>query len=115
MGLGQIDDVNVVADATAIGGGVVGSVDLHGLLPAQCHHENIGNEMGLDPVILAELSGGSGGVEVAERHEGDAVQFSVPAEDLLEHQLRLPVGIDRFLEEGLVDRHRLGNAECRAG
>ena len=71
--------------------------------------------MGLDAVILTELLRGAGRIEVTERDEGDAVNLAEPAKDLLEHELRLAVGIDRLLGQRLVDRHRLGDAEGGAG
>jgi hypothetical protein len=42
------------------------------------------------------------------------VNLVVPAQDSLEHQLRLAVRIDRPLRERLVDRQAIGRTECGA-
>ena len=115
MGLCEIDDVDVVADAAAIRCRVVGAVDLDRLLLAECNLEDIRDEVGLDAVILAELLGGTRRIEVTECDEGDPMELSVPAEYLLEHQLRLAVGVDWLLRRNFVNGHRLGDAEGGAG
>ena len=45
----------------------------------------------------------------------DSVDLVKPAQHLFEHQLRLPVGIDGFLQQGLVNGHPVGCAEGGAG
>ncbi len=62
-----------------------------------------------------KFPGGAGGVEVAERDELEAVDFVVPAENFLEDEFRLAVGVDRALRQRLVDGHALGRAEGGAG
>ena len=55
MGLGEIDDVDVVADAAAVGRRVVGAVDLDRLLLAEGDLEDIRDQVGLDAVVFAEI------------------------------------------------------------
>ena len=115
VGLREVEDVDVVADAGAVGGLVVGAVDFDMILLAEGDFEDVGDQVGFDPVILAKFLRCPGGVEVAERGEGQAVDFFIPTEHGLEHELRLAVGVDRALGEGFVERHAVGNAEGRAG
>ena len=53
MRVGQVGDVDVVADAGAVGGGVVVAVDPDRLAPAQGHVENQRNQVRLGLVRLA--------------------------------------------------------------
>ncbi len=115
MGLREIEDVDVIADAGAVRRLVIGAEDRDMLLLAERDFQDVRNEVRFDAVILAEFFGGASGVEVAQRHVAQAVDFVVPAEHFLEHQLRFAVGIDRALRERLVDRHTLGDAEGGAG
>jgi len=115
MGLGEIDNMDVVPDTAAVWRRVIRPVDLNRLFLGQGDLEHIRDEMRLDPVILSEGLARAGCIEIPQGHEGDAVEFAIPAEHLLEHELRLAVGIDRFLRKCLVDRHRLRNAEGGAG
>ena len=43
------------------------------------------------------------------------MDFSIPAEHLFEHELRLAVGVDRSLRKRFVDWHAFGNSEGCAG
>ena len=115
MRVSQIKDMDVVPDACAVRRLVIGAVNFHRLFLSERHLQNVRDEVRLDPVVLAELFRGARRVEIAQGGEAQPVDLVIPAQDLLEHQLRLPVGIDRTLREGLVDRHALGNAEGRAG
>ena len=68
-------------------------------------------------MVLTDLAVGrsSRGIEVAQRRPPQPVAVSVPAQDLLDHQLRLAVRIHRRLRMTLVDRHAHGIAVGRAG
>ena len=97
MGLGEVEDVDVVADAGAVWGGVIGAEDVNGILLAEGDFEDIGDEMGFDAMIFAEFFGGSCGVEVAEGGEAEGMDFVIPAEDFFEEEFGFAVGIDGFL------------------
>src|SRR4029434_2956549 len=97
--LSEIDDVDVIADARAVRRLIVGAVNLDVFLLAKRDLEDVGDEVRLNAMIFAETLGGAGGVEVTERDEFEAVNLVVPAQDFLEHQLRLAVRIDRPLRE----------------
>ena len=112
---GEVVDVDEIADAGAVGRGVFVAVDLRLLLLAERDLDDVGDEVGLDAVILAEFLARAGGVEVAQVDVHQAVDLVVPVEDLLEHQLRLAVGIDRLLRQPLVHRHLLRRAVGGAG
>ena len=69
--VGEILDMDVVADARAVRRGVV--VAEHGQrLAALGRREDVGDEVGLGVVVLAELVRGTGDVEVAQAHAADA-------------------------------------------
>ena len=108
--LGEIDDVNVVADAGAVRRGVVGTENPTLLLLAKRNAQHVGDEVRLDPAMFTKLLAATGGVEVAECHELESVQLVVPFEDRLEHQLAFAVRVDRFLRFLLGDRHGVRHA-----
>ena len=89
--LREIEDVDVVADARAVGRLVVGAVDFDVLLLPERDLQDVRDEVRLDAVIFAEGLGGAGGVEVAQGDVVEAVDFVIPAEDFLEDQLRFAV------------------------
>jgi hypothetical protein len=116
VGLGKVQDVDVIADAGAVGGRIVGAVHVDGLaasggdfqgerdqeVSASCHSP-----------MVPDTSAGR--VEVAE---GDGAQPVSPIgvrRDLLDHQLAGAVGVDRPLGMVLRDGRRLGQAVRRAG
>jgi len=53
MGLSEILDVNVIADATAIGGGIISAKYLRMRAMSQSNREYPRYQMGLDPMMLA--------------------------------------------------------------
>lgn len=71
--------------------------------------------MGLDAVMLAELGAGTGGIEVAEGHKIEPVEFAIPLQHLLEHELGFAVGVDRPLRQRFVHGHPVRRTERRAG
>jgi hypothetical protein len=103
VGLGEVDDVDIVADAGAVRGLVVGAVDFDVRFLAEGDLDDVRDEVGLAAVVFAISDGGAGGVEVAEGDEFEAVDFVVPAKDFLEEEFRLAVGVDGALGEGFVD------------
>ncbi|CAB4594766.1 unannotated protein [freshwater metagenome] len=114
--VGEVLDVDVVADAGAVGGGVVVAEHLDGrpLAERRLHHERDQVER-LRPVLADHgVLAGAGRVEVPQVHGAQPVGDAVPAEDPLDHRLGLGVdalGVDRGV---LGDRHGGRRAVHRA-
>ena len=105
MGVGQIGDVDVVADAGAVGGGIVVAVDADGGAAAQGHIEDEGNQMGLGFVGFAAgdaagAFGCAGHIEVAQGGEAEAMNAVKPGEHVFDQQLGFAVSIGG-LEAGI--------------
>src|ERR1035438_4785244 len=69
MRLRQVEDVDVIADAGAIGRGIIRAVNFAVRLLSEGHLEHVRDEMRLHAVMLPEGCAGAGGVEVAECDE----------------------------------------------
>ena len=109
MRLGEIDDVDVVADGGAVGGGIVSAVDVDGtVLGGGLEDER--DQVGLGIVALAVALGGTGGVEVAQRGAGEASGGGGPAEHALEEELGLAVGVGGLRGGVFGDRQVFGIA-----
>src|ERR1051325_4942795 len=106
---GEIDDVNVITDARAVGSGIIGAEDLDVWALAQRDLEDNGNQMRLLAVMFTVAAGRTSRVEVAQTDVLDAVQTVVPVEDFLEHQLRFTVGIDWLFREVFTDGDARGH------
>src|ERR1700736_2479552 len=66
-------------------------------------------------VVLAEPSGSTSGVEVAQRYKLEPVDFVVPAQHAFEHQFGLAIGIDRPFGQTFINRYSLRRTENGAG
>ena len=108
--LRQVHDVNVIADARAVGRRIVRAENFGLRQLAEHHLQHPRNQMGFDAVMFAEFFARAGGVEVTEGDELQAVNFLIPLEDFLEHQLGFAVGIDRALRQILGHRNFVGRA-----
>lgn len=117
VGLGEIGDMDVVADAGAVGGVVVGAEDGDGRSLTEGGLEDEGDEVGFGGVVFAEatLGIGSGGVEVAEDDGLEAVGGVEVPEDLFDHLFAVAVGVDGGLGMVFVDGEVVGNAVGGAG
>ena len=107
--------MNVVTHAGAVRGIVVVAVhhNLVALPEGDLQHDR--NDVRFGIVVLAELLGGTAGVEVAQVDGLRAVDLAVPVQHPLKTKLRFPVGIGRRLWLGFTDRDGLGLAIGRAG
>ena len=125
VGVGEIDDVDVVPHRGSVVGGPVVAEDRERRAVAG-GVDGQGDEVGLGGVALAEAAPwtGPGGVEVAEGGEGKAVGAAAVGEDLLAHPLGGAVGAlgtagvgdwDRADEGGAVDRRRRRKEHREAG
>ncbi len=94
VGIGNIEDVDVIADAGSIGRGVVRAEDIDVRQAAGGGIEDAGNDVSFDAMMLAAFLGGSSGVEIAE---GDVVESGIElviGENLFEYELGFSVGVD---------------------
>lgn len=105
VGIGDIQDVNVVANAGAVGSGVIGAEDFEVWNNTQSSVENFRNEVGFDAMGFAALGGCAGGVEITECDEMETGVSAIVGEDFLEAELGLAVGIDGIF--GMI----LGNGD----
>src|SRR5271170_2999724 len=62
VGLRQINDMNVIANAGAVGRRIIDPKNLAVFGAAQRHLKNVGDEMGFDAMMLAKFLAGAGGV-----------------------------------------------------
>ena len=115
VSLGEVQYVDVVAYARAIGRGVVGAKNIHRLALAESDLEDVGDEVRLDSVILSKCLRCPSRIEVTEGREGEFVNLVIPLEDGLKHEFGLTVRIDGFLRERFIQRHAVRNAKSGAG
>ena len=66
MGIGDVEHMDVVADASSIRGRVVRTEDIDIRQAASSGVENPGNEMCFHAMMLPAISRGAGGVEIPE-------------------------------------------------
>jgi len=107
VSFGEVGDVDVVADARAVGRRVVVAVDVEGGALAVDGFESRGDEVGFGIVDLADFTAfvGAGGVEITEADEAQPVGWFVGFEGAFEHQLGNAVGIHRQAWHFLGDGH----------
>ena len=115
VGVGEVGDVDVIADAGAVGGGVVVAVDADRLAATQGDIQDERDEVGFGLVIFAAADaigtfGGAGDVEIAKGDGAEAVDGVKPLENGFDHQLRFTVGVCRFEARALGDGDGLGLA-----
>ena len=117
MGFGQIAHMDVIADAGAIGGGVVVAEDLQVGAAARHHIKHERDQVGFRVVVFTQIAIGigAGSIEIAENHTGQPVGSAKIAEQLLHHGLTAAVGIDRRLGVLFGDRNLLGHPIGGAG
>ena len=115
VGLREIDDVDIIANAGAVRRGIVGAVNFALRRLAQRDFEDVRDEMGFDPVMLAVFAAGTGGVKIAERDEFKAKDLLIPEQHLLEHELGFAVGINRALGEIFCHGHAIRRTIRGAG
>lgn len=102
VGLSQVGDVNIVANAGAVGSRVITAQNIDVGPFSEGHLEDQRNQVGFNPVVLPEFVTCSGSVEVPERDELQPVQLMVPAKDLFKHQFGFAVRVDGPLRETLI-------------
>jgi len=103
VGVGEVGYVDVVADAGAVGGGIVFAEDEDLFAAAEGNVEDEGDDVGFGLVGLAAVGEGSGYVEVAEGGVAEAVEAVEPAEHMLDEELGFAVGVRGSEFCGLFD------------
>src|SRR4051794_10095575 len=94
MRLGEIDDMDVIANTGSIRRVVVGPVNLNARFFTERHLKHSWNEMRLRSMVLAEVLRCAAGVEVAQTNKFHSMDFVVPAQNFLEHEFGFPVRTD---------------------
>src|SRR5205814_10299219 len=89
VSLGQVVDVDVIADAGAVGGGVVGAEDVQVRPLADGGLDHQRDQVRLGPVVLANVAGGAGarGVEVAQGRVAPPVGAGEVGQGVLDREL----------------------------
>src|SRR6266513_2454224 len=108
--IGDIEHVDIVADAGSVWRGVVRAEDIDMRQTTASGIENPGNEMGFNAMMLAALPRGSGSVEVPEGHIFEPAVDFVIRQNLFEHELGFSVGVDGRLPMVFGDGNDLGFA-----
>src|SRR5713226_6296353 len=94
VGIGDVEDVNVIADAGSVRCGIVGAEDIDMGNSAAGGIENAGNDVSLHTMMLAAFLGGSGSVEIAEGHVVEPGIGLVIPENLFENEFGFSVRVD---------------------
>jgi len=115
VGVGEVDDMDIIADAGAVGSRVVGAEDQDVFGLPEGDAEDVGNEVGFDAVMFAEALGGTGGIEVTEGDKLESVDGLEPGEHSLEEEFGFAVRIDGILRQRFVDGNPFGGAIGGAG
>src|ERR1700676_3804064 len=103
VGIGNIEHVDVIADAGSVRRRVVRSEDIDMGQSTAGGIENPRNEMSFHAMMLAAFLGGSGGVEIAEGHIFESGVDLVIRQNLFEHELGFTIRIDGRLPMVFAD------------
>jgi len=110
VGIGDVQDVDVIADAGAVGGGIVRAEDFDLRNNAEGGVENFGDEVGFDAMGLAAFGRGASGVEIAESGVVEAGVGAVVGEDFFEAEFGFAIGVDGIFGMIFGDRDGVGLA-----
>src|ERR1700758_1368817 len=108
MRLGEIEDVNVIANTGSIWRVIVSSVNFDVRSFTKRHLQHSRNEMRLWSMVFAKFLGCPGGIEVAEANKFDAMNLVVPAQNLFECEFGFAIGTDGTRLRGFVDWYSIG-------
>ena len=115
MGIGNVQHMDVIPDAGSVRGGIVRPKNIDVRQNSARGIKNARDEMSFYAVMLAELFGGSGGVEIAQGHILQLGVGIVIGQDLLENELGFSVGIDGRFWMFFRDGNHLGFAVSGGG
>src|SRR5258706_6914618 len=115
MRFGNIQHMHIIADAGAVGRGIVAAenfdvrcVVLNGL-------QDAGNQMRFDPTSFSALAGGAGDIEIAKRNVIELGVLAVVGEDIFKGEFGFAVWIDGRFGMVFGDGHDVGLAVNGAG
>ena len=94
VGIGDVQNVDIVTDASSVRRGVVRAENFELRNDAESGVEDFRNEMGFDTMAFAALHGGASGVEIAESGVMESVVGAIVGEDFFEAELGFAVGVD---------------------
>src|SRR5712692_6065500 len=110
VGIGDIEHMDVDADARSVRCGVVRAADIDMGQPTAGGIENSGNDVSFHAMMLAAFDGGSSSVEIAEGHIVESGVELVIRQNLFEYELGFSVGVDRRLAMVFGDGNDFGFA-----
>ena len=105
MSVGQVFDVDIVADAGAVGGRVVRAEHRQRRGPLG-GAQDVRDEVRFRLVLLAVVLGRARHIEIAEADAAQPIGRRIPAQGALEGAFRLAIGVDRDERGMLLDRDR---------
>ena len=94
MRLGQVVDMDIIADAGSVWRVIVFAKDGYGRAYGLGGLDDEGDQMRFRMVVFAVECGGSGSIEIAQSRILEAVDSVVPVQDALKSQLGFAVGVD---------------------
>src|SRR5260370_952822 len=94
VGIGDIEDVDVVAEAGSVRCGIVRAENIDMGQSTAGGVENPRNEMSLDAMMLRAFLGGSRSVEITEGHVLEPGVDAVIRENLVEYELGFTIGVE---------------------
>src|SRR5579863_5279294 len=95
MGVGYVQNMNVIAEARSIRGRIIMAENLEEFPFAGYHLQQQRNDVGFWPMILPDGGGPPAGVEVPEGDDLPIVGTCVPTQRTLQHEFSLAVRINR--------------------
>src|SRR6478735_5604157 len=114
MRIGEIEDVDVIANTGSIRRVVVGSVNFDVRFFTERHLQHRRNEMRLRSMVLAKFLGCAGGVEVAQTNKFHSMNFVVPAQNFFKCEFGFAVGTDGTQLRGFINWQAIGRTKKSA-
>src|SRR6266571_6659059 len=94
VGIGDVQHMDVIANTSAVGSGIVRSKDIHVRDAADGSVQNAGDEVSFHAMMLAAFLRSASSVKIAERRVREPGVDLIVRENLFEYELRFPVRID---------------------
>src|SRR5258708_8019866 len=94
VGIGDVQHMNVIANASAIGSGIVRSEDIHVRDAAGSSIQNAGDEVSFHAMMLAAFLRSASSIKIAERRVREPGVELIVRENLFEYELGFSVRID---------------------
>src|SRR5215472_16593449 len=107
VGMGDIQDMDVVTQARAVGSIVVISVNGEILPLTGSGLEQQRNDVRFRMMALAKRRRRAGSVEIAKGDHAPTIRSRIPLQNALQHQLSFPVGIHGILGAVFIDGNGL--------